>query len=257
MSTKLLKTFAECDKPLKDDLADLSSARDLSLAALQIAADKCGVKDLTAEHIKACLESAGVAVSRQAVARSLANNRGAVSTSKNLEGVIQYKLMTKGRREIEAILGAGRIAVLRIESSQPRTARLKLGEILSGFTGLVRICDPYYGLRTLDSLDQVPRACSIKFLTSKTNENGLKLTGAISDFKKQRPNCEFRTAGKAAGIHDRYVVTPSQILIVGHGLKDIGGKESFIIKLEASLAGDLVTDTIASFDLKWNLATVL
>jgi hypothetical protein len=255
MSSSLLQTFASLDKNTKEALADLTSPRQLSLSALLIAEDKCGVHKLTAEHITACLEAAGVAVYRVSVARALANARGAIAASKNQEGETEYKLMIRGRREIEPFWGGGRISVVRIESNQPRSARLKLREILSQLSGVVRICDPYYGIRTLDSLDLVPRPCHVRFLTARTNETGRQLQGALIDFKRERPNIEIRLVPASAGIHDRYIVTSSELLILGHGLKDVGGKESFIIRLEATLAPDLIKETIFAFDKRWNSGT--
>lgn len=255
MTTSLLQTFEALDQASKEALADLSSPRHLSLAALLLANDKCRVSKLTAEHITACLEAAGVAVSRISVSRALANARGAVATSKNLEGETQYRLMIKGRREIEPILGSDRVVVVRIEANQPRTARLRLRDILTKVRGTVRVCDPYFGLRTLDSLDMLPAQCHIKMLTAKTNESAGKLKGALADFTRERPQSEFRLVGNKAGIHDRYVVTTSRLLILGHGLKDIGGKESFIISIDVSLAGDIVADTIRSFECHWTNAT--
>jgi hypothetical protein len=46
-----------------------------------------------------------------------------------------------------------------------------------------------------------------------------------------------------------------QLLIVGHGLKDIGGKESFIICIRRDIAPDLLKETAKAFDARWNSAT--
>jgi len=255
MTGSLLQTFASLDAGTKEVLADLSSPRDLALAVLLFATEKCATHGLTAEHITACAEAAGVAVKRLSVARALANARGAVTTSRNDEGETIYKLMIRGRREIESALGGNRMTVVRIESNQPRSARLKLQEIVSHLAGRVRICDPYYGVRTLDVLDMIPKACHITFLTARTNESGRQLQGALTDFKRERPRVEFRLVSANSGIHDRYIVTSSQLLILGHGLKDIGGKESFVIVLDAAHVPDLVRETIHAFDTRWNQGT--
>src|SRR5439155_14443635 len=118
-----------------------------------------------------------------------------------------YKIMTKGKLEVEDLLGGELMSVVRIEGGSPRTARITLGEMLSGLSGSVKICDPYYGARTLDSLDHVPEACSVRFLTGKTNEATTKIHSAMRDFVKERPRTEFRLAQKPNELHDRYVVT--------------------------------------------------
>jgi hypothetical protein len=240
MAKRLLETFASLGQGAKDALADADSPLLLSLAALNIAATEAGVERLSAEHIVACLEAAGVAIRKTSVSRALARAGGRVSTTKNEDLETLYRLMTKGRKEIENLLGGELMSVVRIEGGQPRTARRRLGDMLAELKGTVRICDPYYGVRTLDSLDHVPKGCGVRFLTSKTSESARKIQGAIRDFIKERPNTEFRIAANPADLHDRYLLTGDSLLILGHGLKDIGGKESFMIRLERSLAPDLL-----------------
>lgn len=256
MAKSLLTTFSELDSATKHALADIDSPRMLAFAALNIAETECGVDRLTSEHIVACLECAGVAVKRLSVTRSLAAAGGFVSVQR--EGAESfYKLMTRGKRGIDTVLGGEKMSVVRIDQGQPRTARLELAAVLQSLSGLVRICDPYYGVRTLDSLDSIPPSTLVRFLTSKTSESGRKLRGAMKDFKRERPRVEFRQASAAAGLHDRFVASANAILILGHGLKDIGGKESFMIRLDKGLVPDLIKETIASFDSKWKKATPL
>jgi len=255
MVTSLLETFRSLNSEAKDTLADLSSPLLLSFAVLSIAHEQAGVERLSAEHIIACLEAAGVAVQRKSVSRALARAKDRVSTTKDIDAETLYRLMTKGQREISPYLGGGQLSVLRIEGGKPRTARIRLSEVLSHLKGLVRICDPYYGVRTLDSLDYIPVTRRVRFLTARTSEKGRKLRGALRDFKRERPKVEFRRAVTPSDLHDRYVVTTQQILILGHGLKDIGGKESFIIRVGHDLAPDLIEETIAVFDSRWKNAS--
>jgi hypothetical protein len=251
MPKSLLDGFASLDPSKKEVLADISSPRLLSFATLLVAQEECGLTELSAEHITACLESAGVAVRKLSVARALAGAHGFVSTRRDGSGDSLFKLMTKGRRAVEGITGANRMSVVRIEQGQPRTARLLLAEVLGQMSDMVRVCDPYYGVKSLDSLDHIPRNSPIRFLTQRTNEAGRKLQGALRDFKAERPNAEFRAAPNNAGLHDRYIATKNILLILGHGLKDIGGKESFVIRLDRALIPDLLKGTIASFEGVW------
>jgi hypothetical protein len=253
----LLDSFQSLDDGLKEKLADISSPRTLSFLALRLAQERNNVDRLTAEHIVACLESAGVAVKKVAISRALANAGDFVSVTRNIDGESSYKLMTKGKRVVDKLLTNDCLSVVKIEQNHPRTARIELKNILGNLNGLIRICDPYYGIRTFDSLDSIPNSCVVKFLTQKTSESERRLLGALSDFKKERPKCEFRLVDSSAGIHDRFLVTDSELLLLGHGLKDIGGKESFLIKLDNSLIPDLVKEIIASFDKRWTSAKLL
>jgi len=256
MAKRLLDSFRTLKPTTKHALADISNSRLLALATLEIAESEAGLERLSAEHIMACLEAAGVAVKKLSITRALAASKGAVS-SRREDGEVLYKIMTKGKREIVSILSGGTLSVVRIEKDQPRTARLELKEILSNLKGKVRVCDPYYGVRTLDALDYIPTHCTIMFLSVNASDSLRKLEGAIKDFKKERPNSEFRIADKKVGIHDRYILTDAALIILGHGLKDIGSKESFVINLDYSLTPDLLKSTMRSFDDKWNRAVVI
>jgi hypothetical protein len=55
-------------------------------------------------------------------------------------------------------------------------------------------------------------------------------------------------------LDDRYVLADDQIVQMGHGLKDVGNKDSFIVSLDKILAGDLLASVRASFDAKWQNA---
>lgn len=257
MATSLLEGFEELDPQRKHALSDVSSPLLLSLAALEIAATEFGVPRLTAEHIVACLEAAGVAVKRTSVSRALARAGGKVSTSTDSSGDVAYRLMTQGRKEVEPLLRNGSLFVVRIEGGRPHTARQHLGDLLSSLAGVVRISDPYYGLRSLETVDHIPAAATIQFLTSKTNEPQLKVRGAFHDYARERKKTDFRLLAAPHDLHDRYVLTADTLLLVGHGLKDIGGKESFVVRLDRSMAADLLDDLIQSFDKKWALATSL
>ncbi len=257
MAASLLEAFQELDAQAKHALAEIASPLLLSLAALDIAEQRVGVQRLTAEHIVACLEAAGVAVKRNSVSRALARAGSKVSTSVEPSGEIGYRLMTRGRREVEPYLKNSALSVVRIEGGRPHTARQHLAELLGGLSGTARICDPYFGLRTLETIDHIPPKTTIRFLTSKTNESMPKTRGAFHDFSKQRKNTEFRVLPPPHDIHDRYVVTEDSLLLIGHGLKDIGGKESFVIRVEKALAPDLLESLEQSFDAKWANAAPL
>lgn len=257
MAGSILDAFQKLDAPTKHALAEITSPLLLSLAALDIAARLAGVQRLTAEHIVACLEAAGVAVKRKSVSRALARAGNKVATSADPSGDVGYRLMTRGRREVEPHLKNNALSVVRVEGGSHHTARQHLAELLAGLSGTARICDPYFGLRSLETIDHIPAKTGIRFLTAKTNESALKTRGAFHDFAKQRKNTEFRVLPPPHDLHDRYVLADEALLLVGHGLKDIGGKESFVIRVEQNFAPDLLDALRVSFDAKWAAGVAL
>jgi hypothetical protein len=254
--TSLLNSFRTLSDPTKNRLADIESPLLLGLLTLTLAADRAGWEYLSLEQMVATLEAADVGIKRIQLGRGMARAGNRVSR-KQIDHETRYKIMTKGRREAERLLQAGNLSLLYVEGYKPRTDRRRLGEILSSLSGTVRICDPYYGMRTLDTLELIADRCSVRFLTEKTNENPSRLSGHIQDFKRERPRTEFRLSSRTGQLHDRYILDDDTILIVGHGLKDIGSKESFIIAVKRSLVPHLHAQVTLAFDDKWSKARPL
>jgi hypothetical protein len=176
---------------------------------------------------------------------------------KILEGDLYYRIMTKGRRQIEPYIQTGELSVSYIREGKPRTARKILSQILNSLNGEIRICDPYYGVRSLDAIEMIPDACKVRFLSSQTSESAAKISNAISDFKKEHANVEIRVFPNPKLIHDRYIISEDNLLILGHGIKDIGNKESFVINIQKEHARDLLSDLKQSFDEKWSSSTAI
>lgn len=250
----LLAKFAGLDSATREALADLRSPLDLALATLLVARDQCGTDTLTAEHMVAALEAAGVAARRSALGKALARAGNRVSRKQGDEGAV-YRLMLPGQRQAQPLLSHGNLQVLRFDGTAPRSARQKITDLLAALSGTVRICDPYYGLRTLDVLDAISKSTAVRFLTARTSESGPRLVSALKDFKKERARVEFRISATPHDLHDRFVVSANSLLIIGHGLKDVGSKESFVVALDAALAGDLIRTVITSFDARWSAGT--
>jgi hypothetical protein len=254
MATSLLDAFRNLSKDTKETLADLESPILIAFAALSIAQEISDSDRLSSEHITACLEAAGVSISKLSISRALARADDRVSSSPSAEGDTLYRLMTKGKREIAPYIGGTGLMVIHLEGNKPWTDRMRLGELLSNLTGKVRICDPYYGIRTLDTLHFIPNSCAVNFLTSKTSEPQTKLAGPLQDFKKEHPNIEFRKVLPPSYLHDRYVHTSKFILLIGHGLKDIGGKESFITRIDKKIIPGIIHQIANTFDTNWKAA---
>jgi hypothetical protein len=255
-SAKLLQTFRDLDLRVKNSLANEDSPLRLVLAALSIAHDEAKQEYVSLDELHEALETADVAVDRSSLAKGI-GRAGKRVTRRKADGEMQYRLALKGRPEAEKVLGAGDIDLIYIDGTKPRTDRRELGDVFGGLKGTVRVCDPYYGVRSLDSLELMPTKVKVRLLTARTDESPTKWAGALKDFKKERPNIELRVVAHPQDLHDRYVLSDEKILIIGHGLKDIGGKESFVIVLPRTLAGDLLSDVQRSFDQKWANATPL
>jgi class 3 adenylate cyclase len=114
---------------VKDTLANLDSARLRSFAALHIAAS-AGVERLSAKDIADCLEAAEVALHESEVRDALekAVLEGCVTVKRDESRALVYKLMTKGKKDIEPLLGSDGMSIVLIDGDQPRTDRRRLGD---------------------------------------------------------------------------------------------------------------------------------
>lgn len=143
-----------------------------------------------------------------------------------------------------------------IETGKPRTGHLSLEVIFNSVQGQLRICDPYYGTGSLYRLDLLKHCFPIQFLTSKadSSEANTTLPRALSEWKREHGRTEFRK-DTTRSLHDRYILSDDEIIFLGHGLKDVGNKDSFVVRLPKSVASDVMNSVRATFDQKRANAT--
>lgn len=145
--------------------------------------------------------------------------------------------------------------VFFVEAGQPRTAHLELAELFNGVSGEIGICDPYYGTGSLFRLDLLEHCSPIRFLTKNADPNEAAiLSRALREWKRQHGATEFRK-NSGSELHDRYIITDAELILLGHGLKDVGNKDSFVVRIPTSLAADTVQGVRDSFEQKWASAT--
>ncbi|RLA40196.1 MAG: hypothetical protein DRR06_17810 [Gammaproteobacteria bacterium] len=143
--------------------------------------------------------------------------------------------------------------VFYVESDKPFTARRNLTEICKDVSGSILVCDPYYGTGTFVGLGALLHCDEIRFLTKipdgKESKTGI-LPRTLLEFVKEHRNVEFR-AHAGNDLHDRYILTDSELIILGHGVKDMGNKDSLIIRIPANYIQDTVDAMRTAFDQKW------
>ncbi|MBU1167541.1 hypothetical protein KKC60_04005 [Patescibacteria group bacterium] len=147
--------------------------------------------------------------------------------------------------------------VVFISGKKPWTDRNKeFSSLLNSFEGEIIIVDNYFGSGTLQILAQFPKGRKIKFLTGQfgSDENKDRLKRELSDFKKEFKNIEFRIYAKNYELHDRFVLSDNYLIWIGHGLKDVGNKESFLIALPKNKITEVQRQLNSQFDGKWKRA---
>lgn len=224
------------------------------MAALKLAGDRGSIQSMSAQEIMWGLNSTGVALSVKALEKAFARAGGRVARERR-GNVTKYTLMLQGADQVEELVRSGNLTVLFVEGGKPRTDRRRVEELLSELQGDIRIFDPYYGARSLDILEVIPKTFRVRFLTARTQEDPAKIRRLILDFKKEHPRTEIRVLQGPGGLHDRYVLTDDRLLIVGHGLKDVGTKESFVIIIDRFWSSDLLATVNGAFETRWKNGT--
>ncbi len=249
------RIFRDLSDQLKERLANEKSPLLLGLAALEIAGSH-SLEYLSVDEIVDALAEARISLKRDPLTKAFSRAGNQISVRRDGDA-IRYRVMIPGSNRAKAVLAVGNLQVLYVAGDKPRSDMKRLADVLSDLQGTIRISDPYYGERSLDALEMIPEKCQTRFLTARTTENQAKLKRALVDFRRERPLTEIRVYPNPKELHDRYVLSDNRLLIVGHGLKDVGHKESFVITLSRSLAADLLDDLRAAFDDRWGRATPL
>lgn len=228
------------------------------LWVLLVAKKELDIPYLNADQIAHILtEIKEISTTKKNVVRSFTRAGSKINNREIREGVTFYKIMKEGEDHLSKISGQDNLSVVLIESGKPRTAKKRFEEIARKLSGDLFICDPYYGIKTLDVLEKINPRCGIRFLTSRTNEKIDKFNSALKDFRVERTNFEIKIYPKHNELHDRYIISTNSLIIIGHGLKDLGNKESFIVVLPSEIASDLKESLIEVFNRRWKLSKPL
>lgn len=241
-------------------LGDLDTPRLQCLFMLKIGA-KHGDRSMTAARVADAMQFLGIAMTHVG-ARNALDSAAKASPRLVLRNQARpraYSLAQPGERALDAVVG-GNVAVVRIEADKPLTARVTLSAMLGSLEGVVRISDPYYGARSADALTScASKAKQVLLLTGRCGggENEGAAKRVLLDTMKEHRNVEVRLAPPAQLPHDRFVLTDDELIIVGHGLKDIGSRESFVIRVPRPTLADTANQMGQTFDALWGVSTVV
>lgn len=162
---------------------------------------------------------------------------------------------TRGHPDKQSMLESDLPTVIRIGAGGPYQARQKIADLFAALTGDISVCDPWYGKGSLVSLSAFTACSSLRFLTKNPDRNERTFIGTtIKEFCTDYSYVQIHEYA-GSDIHDRYVLGGDKLIILGHGLKDIGKKESFVVIFDRDTAGDLMDSLAESFEDKWSKST--
>lgn len=167
---------------------------------------------------------------------------------------INHKIFKDLEKEFSQQTAAGGTEVLYISGSTPWTDRNKLlPEFLKKLRGEILAVDSYYGLGTFHVLGNFPKGQTVKFLTAQVGrtENEDTVHKELRRFRGEFPNIELRKFPHVHELHDRYLLSDNLLVWVGHGLKDFGDKESFLIGIPIDRSNRIATTLKTKFAERW------
>jgi hypothetical protein len=256
---EFVKRFKEADKGDFPDFSKCSRPLDMALWVLWVSEDKLGISRLTGEQIAAVIVGAQkISVNTNSIINSL--NRAADKVHRYYEKDETYfEIMKPGIEYVSSLSRQDLMSAFYCEPDSKFTAKKFLkNQIFESLKGDLKIVDPYCSERTLDILSDLKNR-DVKFLTRLENlrdkERG-RFQRGLQDFKSENPNMEFRDYPNA-DIHDRYIISPDFLVILGHSIKDLGAKESFAVVLNKDASRNVVEALIENFDRRWKQSTPL
>jgi len=231
----------------------------MALWVLWVAKKKLGIRKLSAEQIASIITDVKeISTNAKSITYSL-NRAGTRIHTRKEGGEVYFEIMKPGKDHLISHAREGSIELFYFEPNKRFTSKRFLAKnVLDKLKGDLRIVDPYCGERTLDVLKDVKNR-TVKFLTklgSLRNEERDRFLRELRDFKSENPNIEFRNYPHK-DIHDRYIVSSEFLVVLGHSIKDLGGKESFAITLRKDANKNIVEALVENFDRRWKQSNQL
>lgn len=233
------------------DVTRYENAMDTGLWALWILQDKLGLDDyFTADDLSIILKKKRVSFSAKEILRAFARASKKIDRSK-ANGKPSYMIMQKGIDYLKELAATGKIQVYFVEGSKPRTDRKMFEELVLKSKGEVMIVDKFYGRESLDMLEKLGTKRKIKFLTARLGDDQNKFNRELSKFKREYKNIEISVYPHEHELHDRYIITDNSLILLGHGLKDLGSKESFVLAFKDQIGKDIRIMLNSKFKDRW------
>ncbi len=212
---------------------------------------------ISADDISEILLNSDVSLTPVRVQRALARAGDAVAR-RRVNRTPLFRVMGPGEKVLLRQAAGDGLHAIYISGTAPWSdRRLVVSKAVATLTGHVRIVDKFFGVESLDFLHAFARTRRISFLTEKLSGDVGHLRREVSRFRKEFPNSEFRIYPRKHELHDRYLVSDREVWLIGHGIKDFGSKESFVVVLKDPFGKDLRSILRDSFDQRWVVSTAL
>jgi len=259
MEFKIIKEFRNIDTSKFPDFYQYKKPLEMGLWILWVAKEKLKLNMLTAEQIVSIIVNVKeVSVETKSITNSL-NRAGDKIHRYYNDNQTNFEIMKSGKEYLVSQVKEGLIRIICFEPDKKFTSKRVLSKnVLADLKGELKIVDPYCGERTLDVIKNIINN-NVKFLTRTKNLKPNKenqFLRELQDFKHENSNIEFRDYTNE-DIHDRYIISSSSLVILGHSMKDLGNKESFAIILDRDTNKNIFEYLTENFNRRWKQSTVI
>ena len=185
------------------------------------------------------------------VKRALARAGDTVAKQGKGQGA-EFRIVGPGERFLDKGTGQQGPQTFYVTGKAPWSdRRFVVKEAMKKASGDVRILAKYFGMDSLDFLQDFQKNRRIRFLTSHPSKNVGQLQREVARFKKEFPNSEFKAYPSPHELHDRYLLFDREVWFVGHGIKNLGERESFVVILQEPFGKDIRNMLLESFEGRW------
>lgn len=249
----------KCDLSKYPDVSK-RGALENALWCLLVVKDSTIVKKLTAKAMSYILANIKeINIDEKSIIRALSRAANKIKTEK-INSKIFYEIMNPGKEYLTNFSAENTSKIHFVNGTNAwSTTNKNLPMLITKLNQELIIIDPYYGIGTLSNLEKISKNKKIRFLTSRlgTNESEDKFKKELLKFKSEFRNIQINKYDKFYEFHDRYILSDNGLIIIGHGLIDLGSKESFIIALFDEEIKPLIPILTESFENKWKKSVVL
>lgn len=254
-----MEKFERVDTSDFPDFYTYNTPLERGLWILWVMKEKLGIRKLNAEQIASVIRDVKeISVDAKSIIYAF-NRAGDKIHVYHENGATHFEIMKPGKDYLLSRVREGSVELFYFEPGRRFTSKRILSkDILSNLKGKLKIVDPYCNERTLDILRDV-KDRGVKVLTRVENlkdKERNRFLREIRDFKSENKNIEFRSYPHT-DIHDRYIISPEFIIILGHSIKDLGNKESFAILLSRNTSKNVFEALNENFDRRWKQSKIL
>lgn len=227
------------------------------LRTLEIVKDHTDFKKLTASTISRILaDLVEINVNEVAITRAFAR-AGSKVKSYAENWVHEYEIMKEGRLFLSTLnqfsesngvfFFSGKNAWSDLNVNFPKMIALLKGDLC--------MVDPFYGYGTFTVLGKFGKQKKIRLLSAQLGnleqQNQREFDDHLKRFKSEFKNIALKKYPKKYELHDRYIMADNALVIVGHGIKDVASKESFVVYLPGQMVSKFLPSLRDTFEERW------